>query len=453
MPAANAGQRHVVRDMGTVLRATAAATGAISTPPAYVTASGFSIAAWVRVFDNTSAQNITADTVTTGSPTFRVTTGGRIELFPRTAGASLLSSACLKRGEWHHVVATWDQNATRATLYCDGQIVAQSIGIIGGVAFAQPTGAITMAALAGNRYARVAFWGRELSQAEVRAECYRSSGPVPVARYQFGEGLGSSANDDFGGAAMTLGNFAYADEAPVQPARLPQDWGSIFQAGAGYVVLPAVTGDSIAVALQGVGSYQVSMWVKLTAAQASIDLLRVTTNGVVGLRLQLDGGVSFVVTARSTNDASGAARATSVAVPLALGQWVHYSAQINIGDGAAGSIKLFRNGILIANTAADFSGQTSIAWTTVTTNCPSWIGAGNAGANPVPGWVGPTRIDPPLTPAQLRTLIFTGTSPRRPYLCWQNALGAGGATPQSGSKPGCVGTLTGTAAWSLDAPW
>lgn len=453
MPAANSGFRQIARDMGTAIRATAGATNTIATPPAFVSASGFSIACWVRAFDFTSVQSILTEAATTGAPQFRVATGNRLELLPRTSGSSVLSAAVLRRGEWHHVACTWDVAAARATLYCDGEIVQQAIGLIGAVAFAQPAGACTMGLLTGTRVDRLAMWNRELTQAEIRSECYESAGPTPVARYRFDDAVGSTAVDDMGGASMSLSGCSFADDAPIQPARVGQDWGSIFQGTAGYLALASVGGDNMGVAMAGVGNYQVSMWAKQIAATASIDLFRVTSNGVTSLRLQLDGGTNFIVTARSTADASGSARAANVTVPLSLGQWVHYSAQINIADGAAGTIKLYRNGILLASTAADFTGQTSIAWTTVTTNCPSWLGAGNAAANPFPGWIGPARIDPAMTADQLRRLVFTGVAPATPYLQWQHTAGSGTTTANTGSKAGMAGTLSGGAVWSLDAPW
>lgn len=453
MPAANAGFRQIAREMGTAIRATAAATNTLATPPAFVSASGFSIACWVRVFDFASVQSILTEAATTGAPQFRVATGNRIELLPRTSGSSVLSGAVLKRGEWHHIACTWDVAATRATLYCDGEIVQQAVGLIGAVAFAQPAGSCTMGLLTGTRAHRLGLWNRELTQAEMRAECYESAGPTPVARYRFADAVGSTAVDDMGGASISLSGCSYADDAPIQPARVGQDWGSIFQGTAGYLALASVGGDNMGVAMAGVGNYQVSMWVKQIAATPSIDLFRVTSNSVTSLRLQLDGGTNFIVTARSTSDGSGAARSTNATVPLSLGQWVHYSAQINIADGAAGTIKLYRNGILLASTAADFTGQTSIAWTTVTTNCPSWLGAGNAGVNPFPGWIGPARIDVAMTAAQLRALIFTGVAPAPALLQWQNTAGSGATTPNTGSKSGMAGTLTGGALWSLDAPW
>jgi hypothetical protein len=453
MPAANGGFRHLARDMGTAIRATATASNSIATPPAFVTASGFSIACWVRVFDFSTTQNIIGEAATTGAPVFRVATANRLELIPRTSAGTVLSNAVLRRGEWHHVACTWDAVATRATLYCDGEVVQQAIGLIGGVAFAQPAAACTMGLLAGGRADRLGFWGRELTQAEIRLECYESAGPTPVARYRFDDAIGTTAVDDMGGASMSLGNCVFADDAPIQPIRTGQDWGSIFQGTAGYITLASASGDNMGVAMAGVGSYQVSMWVRQIAATASIDLFRVTSNGVVALRLQLDGGTNFIVTARSTADASGAARATNVAVPLSLGQWVHYSAQINIADGAAGTIRLYRNGILLASAAADFAGQTSVAWTTVTTNCPSWLGAGNAAANPFPGWIGPARIDAAMTAAQLRRLIFTGVEPAPAYLQWQHTAGSGANTLNTGSRAGMAGTLAGGAVWSLEAPW
>lgn len=453
MPASNAGFRQLARDMGTVIRATASATATLAAAPTFVTASGFSIGAWVRAFDFSSNQNIFGEASTTGAPIFRIATANRLEFVPRTSGGTVLSGAVLKRGEWHHVVCTWDAATTRATLYCDGEIVQQAVGLIGGVPFAQPLGSCTLTALTGNRAARLTLWGRELTQAEVRAECYISAGPTPVARYLFDDAVGTTAVDAMGGASMTLGSFAFADDAPVQPARVGQDWGSIFQGTAGYLTLSSIAGDNMGVAMAGVGSYQVSMWVKQIAAAASIDLFRVTSNGVLSCRLQLDGGTNFIATARSTADGSGSARATNVTVPLSLGRWVHYSAQFNIADGATGTIRLYRNGILLANTAADFTGQTSIAWTTVTTNCPSWLGAGNAAANPFPGYIGPARIDPAMTAAQLRRLIFTGVAPAPAYLRWQHTAGAGATTLNTGSRAGMAGTLTGGAVWSLDAPW
>lgn len=253
---------------------------------------------------------------------------------------------------------------------------------------------------------------------------------------------------------MTLTGCLWSPDVPTQPIKLGQDWGSILQAGASYLTLPSSGSDNLGLSLAGLGSFSVSMWVKLLSAPASIDLLRINTTGTVGLRLQLDGGTNFIATVRAGLDGAVSTRATNVTVPLALGQWVHYSARALISDGASGRIALFRNGIPMVDAAADFTGQTSIAWNTANTGTVGFIGGGTSGANPVPGLIGPVRMGPALTRAQLRKLVFEGvTGIGEPWLKYQHTAGAGTVSANTGTRAGCNATLTGAAAWSLDAPW
>lgn len=448
------GFRQQARDLSPSLRATGAASLSIATAPAFVTSSGFSFACWVKTFDFSSTQSLLTNSTTVGAPQFRISASCQLEILPRTGAASLLSAAVIVRGEWHHVAVTYGAAAGRTTVYCDGEAVAMQIGTIGGMPFAQPSGAVTTAYNSGTLVGRLGFWGRELTQAEVRAECYRSAGPTEVALYPLTEGTGATTADILGGASATINAMSWSDDAPVYPARQPQDWGSIYQSGAGYLTLPSTSSDNLGLALAGKGSFQASVWVKLTAAQASIDLLRVNTSSVVGLRLQLDGGTNLIATVRAGLDGSAAALSKNVTVPLAVGRWVHYSIQATISDGASGRIKLYRNGLLIANTAADFSGQTAIAWATSGAGTTGVLGGGTSGANPVPGWVGPVRIEGALTQAQLRSLVYSGKSGLGdPWAEWRFAAGVGASAVNTGSSAGLAATLNGTAAWSLEAPW
>lgn len=453
MPASYGGQRHLARDFYTTLLFGAASSWSMAASPAFVTAAGWSICAWVRPVDMSSVQSIVTNTVTAGAPQFRVTASRTLEILPRSAASSLLSVATLNKGQWHHCAVTHDAATKRTRLLLDGEIVAENVGTIGGVDFAQPGGALVGSANSATALDRLSFYNREITQAEVRADCYQSAGPVPVARYLFDEGVGTSAVDSLGGSAITH-NCTYSADAPTQPIRLPVDWGSIYQAGSSYLTLPTTTTDNLGLALAGVGSFVCSVRVKLTDVQASIDLLRTNTSGVVGLRLQLDGGTNLTATVRAGLDGGVSARATNVSVPLAIGQWVTYSCEATIADGAAGRIRLYRDGILLIDTAADFAGQTAVAWSPVPGGTLGWLGGGTSGANPLPGWLGEIRIDPSMTKAQLRSLVMTGVSGAgEPYLRWTQAIGVGASSPNNGSKAGISAVLTGAAAWSLDAPW
>jgi hypothetical protein len=448
--------KHSPYDFGGIARATAASASAgHGAAPEFVTASGFTIAQWVKVADfSTSVQTIYGSSTGTGTPAFRISQSRQLEIIPRTSGSTLLSAACLNRGEWHHCAVTHDVATSMTTLYCDGEIVAQTAVLIGGVPFSQP-GVVFGFYNQNTQLARLSLFGRALTQAEIRDAYYKTAGPSPVARYLQNDGFGSNWVDAMGGSALATGSFGWAHDAPKSPLRMKQDWGSIYlPPGGSYLTLSSSGSDNLGLALAGVGSFQASAWVKLGQTPGNLDIFRINTSGAVGLRFQLDGGTNFVVTARTGVDGAAPSRAMNITVPLTLNRWVHYSAKVTIGDGATGRIQLFRNGLVIADIAADFSGSTSIAWNTLSNGTLGYLGGGTTGANQVPGWIGPVRIDPALTQAQLRSLVFTGDSGAgAPYLHWKFAEGVGAAALNTGSRPGVAATLTGTAAWGVETPW
>jgi len=453
MPRNLGGQRHLARDFGGSVRFGAAAQYSVASAPAFVTAAGWACTAWVQLADISAVQSVITNSVTAGAPQFRITASRTIEILPRTAASSLLSTETLTRGMWQHVAVTHDATVKRTRLFIDGEIVAEQVGTIGGVDFVQPSGALTGAMNVGGKVSRLRLYGRELTQAEVRSECYQSSGPTAVAAWMFNAGTGSAEPEVSGGAAATLTACTYTEDAPTRASHPSVDWGSIYQVGSSYLALPSTGGDNLGLVMAGRGSFQASMWVKPTAPQAAIDLLRVNTSGVVGLRVQLDAGVTLVATVRAGLDGGAAARATNVTVPFELGRWVHYSVQATISDGASGRIRMYRNGLKVVDTAADFTGQTAIAWATSGGGTVAWLGGGTTGANPLPGWVGDTRIGPAMSDAQLRQMITTGVAPLGDWLRWSMAEGAGASAANTGAAAGCAATLTGAAAWSLEAPW
>lgn len=448
MPRAYNSFKHLARDFYAALRFTTTGSSTVSfaSPPAFVTAQGFSICAWVQSNGSFSVatqqiyQNITA----AGSPPqFRVTTSGTLELVPRGGGTSL-SGGAIPRGEWTHVACTWDNVTATHALYINGEIVASGTGTYPVGTFSQPTDAnIQMNAT--SFASRLALWGYPLTQAQVRADMYSWTAPAPLALYNLNQGYGATgaAVDAQGGAAGNVNACTWTDNVPMTPVRLEKDWASIFMDGTGdFVSLPA---NTVGQMLAGQPGITVSAWARMPTPGGTVRLVDLTTNGTAAGRLELQSsGTSFVSTFRGLD--GEAAEAQSVTLPFVANVWALYTMQ---GDFAGDRIRLYRNGVQYLDAAATFD-SSALSWNTTNTGA---IGAAvGGGSNNLLGNLGEVRIDGVLTRNQIRDLYF-GRETASPLMLYPHREGVGVTTANIGSLSGANGTLQANAAWSLEAPW
>ena len=270
-------------------------------------------------------------------------------------------------GQWGHLVAVYDANAATATLYVDGQQVAQATGITGYVpnpSFPMSVGGYwdgSQNPFVGD-IDEFAFYATALSSAQVLAHyqngtnasrsvsyssLVKSDGALeylrldePAVNVATNSGsLAALAN----GVDSNTGTPVSGPAAPIFPGFEAANLAESFT-GSDYIELLNPAG------LNFTGPIALEAWIQPTASQGSSfgDVIAhgVNDSGNAEVVLRLNGTNTYQVSSWDGNNSYG----VTAAIPpqdVSSGNWVHL-----VGTYDGGSWNLYRNGVLAASAGA-----------------------------------------------------------------------------------------------------
>jgi len=391
------------------------ASGSTSAAPVVDTAGSFTVAAWLRLDTLTgwrTAANQDGVNVSGFWLQYSEAMGKKFSFTMHDSDATTstafraLSTTLPVVGQWYHVAAVRDRTAGTMKLYVNG-VLEGTTAYTGGWAangsfnvgrgrFGGPNDWF------GGAVDDVQAYTGALSDAEIAALALQGKAPSQ-GTWKFDEGTGTTVADASGGSRpLALVNATWVD------ARLNK---------AVQFNGTTTVGSTTAPVVDTTGTFTVASWVRLDALTGSRTFVNQDGANVSGFWLQFSQslGNKFTFAMQASDATTGAMfRATSTTTPVA-GQWYHVVA---VRDKAAGTMKMFVNGLLEATTS--YTG----GWAA---NGPLNVGRGKSG--PANEWfqgaLDDLQIVPnALNPTEVSALYAQGRAPLRGKWRFEETAGA-----------------------------